>query len=127
MLQVPLAAASVDVAVFCLSLMGTSFEAYLREAQRVLVPGGRLVIAEVRSRFEGEGVAGDPDDDGADGDGVAGGLPAFLRLLKDVGFDVKHQSRDNKMFLMLQAVKSERKPRKASVEVVLKACRYKKR
>lgn len=37
------------------------------------------------------------------------------------------QSRDNKMFLMLQAVKSERKPRRASVSVVLKACKYKKR
>lgn len=71
--------------------MGTSFEEYLREAQRVLVPGGRLVIAEVRSRFEGEGVMGDPDDDGGDGDGAVGGLPAFLRLLKDVGFDIKHQ------------------------------------
>ena len=37
------------------------------------------------------------------------------------------QSERNKMFLMLQAVKSDRKPTKPGVQVVLKACRYKKR
>jgi ribosomal RNA-processing protein 8 len=52
MARVPLPAASVDVAVFCLSLMGTDYLAFLAEGARVLRPGGRLLIAEVRSRFE---------------------------------------------------------------------------
>ena len=37
--QVPLGDASVDVAVFCLSLMGTNLADYLTEAHRVLKTG----------------------------------------------------------------------------------------
>lgn len=37
--QVPLPDSSVDVAVFCLSLMGTNLVEYLREAHRVLRKG----------------------------------------------------------------------------------------
>lgn len=37
--QVPISSASVDVAVFCLSLMGTNLVDFLREAHRVLKPG----------------------------------------------------------------------------------------
>lgn len=37
--QVPLAAKSVDVAVFCLALMGTNLQEILEEANRVLKPG----------------------------------------------------------------------------------------
>lgn len=37
--QVPLGESSVDVAVFCLSLMGTNLADYLTEAHRVLKTG----------------------------------------------------------------------------------------
>uniref|UniRef100_A0A8C0HMK5 Ribosomal RNA-processing protein 8 n=1 Tax=Buteo japonicus TaxID=224669 RepID=A0A8C0HMK5_9AVES len=50
--QVPLAAESVDVAVFCLALMGTNLQEILEEANRVLKQGGTLMVAEVASRFE---------------------------------------------------------------------------
>lgn len=36
--QTPLESTSVDVAVFCLSLMGTNYPNYLLEAKRVLKP-----------------------------------------------------------------------------------------
>lgn len=36
--QTPLADSSVDVAVFCLSLMGTNLRDFLKEANRVLKP-----------------------------------------------------------------------------------------
>jgi Hypothetical methyltransferase len=39
MSRTPLSKASVDVAVFCLSLMGTNLADYLKEANRVLKPG----------------------------------------------------------------------------------------
>ncbi|XP_025904914.1 F-box/WD repeat-containing protein 7-like [Nothoprocta perdicaria] len=51
MAKVPLAAESVDVAVFCLSLMGTNLQEILEEANRVLKQGGTLLLAEVASRF----------------------------------------------------------------------------
>ena len=41
----------MDMAVFCLALMGTDYPAFLEEARRVLKPSGMLWIAEVRSRF----------------------------------------------------------------------------
>uniref|UniRef100_A0A8C9AJC9 Ribosomal RNA-processing protein 8 n=1 Tax=Prolemur simus TaxID=1328070 RepID=A0A8C9AJC9_PROSS len=50
--KVPLEDESVDVAVFCLSLMGTNIRDFLEEANRVLKPGGLLKVAEVSSRFE---------------------------------------------------------------------------
>nr|XP_009680678.1 PREDICTED: ribosomal RNA-processing protein 8 [Struthio camelus australis] len=52
MAKVPLAAESVDVAVFCLALMGTNLQEILEEANRVLKQGGTLMMAEVASRFE---------------------------------------------------------------------------
>lgn len=36
--QIPLDSSSVDVSVFCLSLMGTNYPSYLKEAYRVLKP-----------------------------------------------------------------------------------------
>jgi ribosomal RNA-processing protein 8 len=47
MAHTPLADASVDVAVFCLALMGTDYGTFLAEAHRVLKAKGWLWIAEV--------------------------------------------------------------------------------
>lgn len=44
MAHVPLEDASVHVVVFCLSLMGTNLADFLREAHRVLVPGGLVKV-----------------------------------------------------------------------------------
>lgn len=43
---------SVDVALFSLSLMGSNFTDYLREAYRVLKIDGQLQIWEAVSRFD---------------------------------------------------------------------------
>ena len=42
MANTPLSSASVDIVVFCLSLMGTDLGAYLTEASRVLKEGSVL-------------------------------------------------------------------------------------
>lgn len=49
--NLPLGSGSVDTAVFCLALMGTNYLDFIMEAHRVLRAGGRLIVAEVLSRF----------------------------------------------------------------------------
>lgn len=51
MSHVPLDNETLDVAVFSLSLMGSNFCDYLKEAHRVLKPYGHLHIVEATSRF----------------------------------------------------------------------------
>ncbi|KAL0424260.1 UNVERIFIED_CONTAM: Ribosomal RNA-processing protein 8 [Sesamum radiatum] len=68
----PLDSSSIDVAVFCLSLMGTNFPNYLQEANRVLKPNGWLLIAEVKSRL-------DPNTGGADPN-------KFVKAICELGF-----------------------------------------
>lgn len=48
---VPLDDQTIDVAVFCLALMGTDWPSFLEEAHRCLRLGGLLHIAEVESRM----------------------------------------------------------------------------
>lgn len=49
--DVPLEDGSLDVAVFCLALMGTDWPMFLEEAHRCLKPKGLCHIVEVESRF----------------------------------------------------------------------------
>lgn len=108
--DLPLADCTVDIAIFCLSLMGTNIGDFLSEAYRILKPKGILKIAEVRSRFEGE----------------ADGMKKFLRVLKRAGFDITEKPSSNKMFFMLECAKSER-VQDINSDYSAKACVYKKR
>ncbi|KAG0253842.1 25S rRNA (adenine645-N1)-methyltransferase [Mortierella polycephala] len=85
--NLPLEDASVDVAIFCLSLMGTDFLKFLREAYRVLKPNGKLKISEVISRFTD--------------------VDAFVEALKTLGFELKDSDSSNKMFIMFDFVKPD--------------------
>ena len=73
MAHVPLGDAVAHACVFCLSLMGTDYMAFLAEGVRVLRPGGRLLVAEIRSRFEGSGSGGGSGGSGGSGGGGGGG------------------------------------------------------
>ncbi|KAJ0053394.1 hypothetical protein Pint_02825 [Pistacia integerrima] len=111
----PLDSSSVDVAVFCLSLMGTNFPSYLQEAHRVLKPNGWLLIAEVKSRF-------DPNTGGAD-------PKEFSNAVCDLGFASELKDLSNKMFILLHFKKKEKQNSK-SKEIEwpeLKPCLYKRR
>jgi len=106
--QVPLPNHSVDIGVFCLSLMGTNFADSLHEAHRVLKPQGTLLVAEVKSRFED--------------------LASFLKGLPQLGFSVSNVDDNNKMFVLFTLSRvSKAKKKTDACKLVLKPCKYKKR
>ncbi|ESZ98710.1 hypothetical protein SBOR_0948 [Sclerotinia borealis F-4128] len=49
--NLPLADESIDIAIFCLALMGTNWIDFIEEAFRILRWKGELWIAEIKSRF----------------------------------------------------------------------------
>jgi ubiquinone/menaquinone biosynthesis C-methylase UbiE len=53
MTTTPLDDANLDVAVFSLSLMGSNWADYLKEAYRTVKPYGHLFIAEPAGRWQG--------------------------------------------------------------------------
>ncbi len=110
MANLPIDNNSVDIVVFCLSLMGTNIGDFLRETFRVLKPNGIVKIAEVRSRFESE----------------ENGFKKFLRILKRAGFDVVTKDFSNKMFCMVECKKGNRQPDIDSTYSI-QPCVYKKR
>ena len=72
MKNVPLKDETCDIAVFCLSLMGTNLAQFLLEANRILKKdSGMLKIAEVRSRFGAKETVG---------------LKRFIRGVQGLGF-----------------------------------------
>ncbi|CAK9308855.1 unnamed protein product [Citrullus colocynthis] len=115
MSNTPLDSASVDVAVFCLSLMGVNYASYLAEARRVLKPRGWLLISEVKSRF-------DPSNGGADPE-------KFIKAICELGFVSALKDFSNKMFILLYFKKKDEKT-SAGKDIdwpQLKPCLYKRR
>jgi len=105
--SVPLPDGALDVAVFCLALMGSNYADFLREAHRTLKPGGLLKIAEVRSRFRSEA--------------------RFEQTLRALGFDVRSRAGGNSHFLALDCAKSGRAPERDVQAEPLMPCLYKRR
>jgi SAM-dependent methyltransferase len=89
MAAVPQDDASLDVAIFCLSLMGANFTNYIREAHRCLRLDGRLHIWEPASYF---------DD-----------VDAFCDGLARLGFEVM-DPRKQGPFMRIHAVKATTAP-----------------
>ncbi|XP_051114614.1 ribosomal RNA-processing protein 8 [Andrographis paniculata] len=113
MSNTPINTASVDIAVFCLSLMGTNFPSYLQEANRVLKDHGWLLIAEVKSRL-------DPSTGGADPD-------KFVRAICELGFTSVSKDLSNKMFMLFYFQKKGKRKTKDIKWPELKPCVYKRR
>ncbi|KAK9490894.1 methyltransferase-domain-containing protein [Lipomyces doorenjongii] len=98
--KVPLPDASVHIVVFCLSLMGTNFLDFIKEANRILKPRGQLWISEIKSRFS--------DNDGAN----------FINAIKAHGFVHAETDTSNLMFIRFDFFKplSERHDATASAD-----------
>lgn len=108
MAKVPLGDSTVNIAVFCLSLMGTNLGDFLAEANRVLVMGGVLKIAEVASRFEN--------------------VHSFVRALSNMGFKIVNKDTENSHFFSFEFIKTRKAPENAKkFGLQLKPCLYKKR
>ncbi|KAG7449356.1 uncharacterized protein BT62DRAFT_679465 [Guyanagaster necrorhizus] len=105
---------TVDVVICALSLMGVNWPNCIREAWRVLRPGGELKVAEVASRFA--------DD------------KQFISLITSIGFRLDSKDVSNTHFTTFEFRKVPRKPKTdrewttiLSKGDVLKPCEYKRR
>lgn len=109
MAHTPLQDESVDIAVFCLSLMGTNLKDFLLEANRVLKPRGVLKIAEVASRFEN--------------------TKYFISNVERCGFTLQNKDLNDKLFyyFTFKKVKSSLESTSSAKNFSLKPCLYKKR
>jgi superfamily II DNA or RNA helicase len=87
--HVPLEDESLDVAIFCLSLMGSNFTEYIRKAHRCLVLDGHLHIWEAVSYFED--------------------VKKFAAALGKLGFDVTAPTIEG-AFVRIYAHKNNKKP-----------------
>lgn len=94
--------------------MGTDYGNFLKEAFRVLRPGGVLWIAEVRSRF-------------VQGSGGIDVFAPFVEALKQQGLTVTQHDSSNKMFVVFKAKKVADKCVVAIQWPELKPCLYKRR
>ncbi|XP_061575637.1 ribosomal RNA-processing protein 8 [Cololabis saira] len=108
MSRVPVRDHSVDIAVFCLSLMGTNLPDFIAEANRVLKTGGILKIAEVASRFDN--------------------VRNFMTGLASLGFKMMYKDTENTHFYSFEFTKTGNVPKNVKrVQLELKPCVYKKR
>lgn len=112
--DVPLSDASLDVAVFCLSLMGTDWLDFLREARRCLRDSGLLHIVEVESRF-------------AD-------IATVVSSIEALGFRCLFSRKAHGFFVELRFACSQAKPSKrrklgssTHASALLKGCKYRRR
>jgi len=89
MAHVPLEDETLDVAIFSLSLMGSNFTDYLKEAYRILKIDGQLHIIEATSRFSNR--------------------EQFVKDLSQLGFQIISVD-DNWRFTQIRAMKAEMSP-----------------
>lgn len=108
MSRLPLYRQTVDVAVFCLSLMGTNLNTFILEANRILKKGGLLKIAEVKSRFKN--------------------IDGFPKAMKKFGFQFIQKDDSNKMFVLFDFKKLRSTSKHPYLpQLKLMPCLYKKR
>ncbi|XP_058461344.1 ribosomal RNA-processing protein 8 isoform X2 [Malaya genurostris] len=109
MANTPLETNSVNVVVFCLSLMGTNLRDFLLEANRIMKTGALLKIAEVSSRFDN--------------------VKEFIDCVHKCGFLLENKDLKHKLFYFFnfKKVRTVEKRSLKSKQFSLKPCLYKKR
>lgn len=117
--NVPMADESCSVVIFCLSLMGTNFLDFIKEASRILMKGGELWITEIKSRLS------DPK------------CVDFIKAIEGLGFKLRNFDDANKMFTKFEFFKPIKSAKVSNVGEIrngqtegkwlLKPCIYKRR
>ena len=107
MAHTPLKENSVDVAIFCLALMGTNWEDFVREANRVLKLNGQLLVTEVTSRIQDN--------------------KQFVAAVKQLGFNFVESNESNSHFVRFVFSKNNKPPKTKPSGFALGVCKYKKR
>ena len=106
--DVPLSSSSVDVVIFCLSLMGTNVADFIREGVRVLRKGGKMKICEISSRFVS--------------------IDDFVASLMLFGLKLTSKQTIGKMFIEFEfSLFAKRERHSKSIDIHLKPCLYKRR
>jgi len=110
--HLPLETGSVDVAIFCLALMGTNFLEFVEEAHRILRGRGELWVAEIKSRFNRPG-ANEVEDDVEMEERLKkedGPYKPFVDALSKRGFALRGTvDAGNRMFVRMEFVKIQEK------------------
>jgi ribosomal RNA-processing protein 8 len=104
--KVPIDDKSLDVAIFCLSLMGTNWADFIGEAWRTLKKGGELWITEVTSRIDN--------------------VKSFVASIKSMGFNFTGKDATNSHFVRFSFTKNPKAPTHP-IHYQLGVCKYKKR
>jgi ribosomal RNA-processing protein 8 len=109
--NIPLDDNVVDIAIFCLSLMGNNFFDFITEAKRILKPNGLLIVCEINSRIVS--------------------TENFIRIFKQLGFNLRKQ-KDLKNYFTLFVFRLSNKikdnlDRGLDSFEILKPCLYKRR
>ncbi|KAF2359714.1 Ribosomal RNA processing protein 8 [Trinorchestia longiramus] len=108
MAHTPLKSQSINVAVFCLSLMGTNVSDFIKEANRTLKSGGIMKIAEVESRITN--------------------VEEFVANVQKLGFKCWKKPVNHNYFVSFDFKKVKDVKNRANLpEIKLKPCLYKKR
>ena len=113
MKNLPIENSSIDLAVYCLSLMNKNFIPFITEANRILKTEGKLLVAEIQSRIVD--------------------MSKFLNVFEKYGFNLIKQRNLHDYFLML----TFKKIKECTISIkdqeledtfdILKPCLYKKR
>lgn len=134
----PLNDSSVDLVIYCLSLMGTDWIRFLYESHRVLKLHGQLYITEVKSRF----IRADSQNDHKvikykhiqhkpRKHSEQSGIKQFIQLTESIGYQHKSTNDKNTMFVMFTFSKNQSSADTSNQHnhdaTILKPCLYKRR
>ncbi|EJW02240.1 hypothetical protein EDEG_03324, partial [Edhazardia aedis USNM 41457] len=98
---------SMDIVVFCLSLMKKNVFKAIKESNRICKKDGILYIAEVASRFSN--------------------IKKFIEKIEKIGYRLKFVDKSNNHFVLFEFEKTKDFDLKGSLEIILKPCKIKPR